>query len=66
MAMATAPGHNTPRQASSTEVVCENEAVLGSRIRRPVCYPVEMRGQDQHSGTQTTFEQLSPLPPKMP
>lgn len=65
MAMATAPRYDTPRQASSTEEVCENEIVAGSHIRRPVCYSVEMRGQNQQSTTQSGFEGLSPLPPKM-
>jgi hypothetical protein len=65
MAMATAPRYSNPRQASSTETVCENEVVAGSHIRRPVCYSVEMRKQDQQSATQSAFERLSPLPPTM-
>lgn len=66
MAMATAPRYNAPRQASSTETVCENEIVLGSRIPRPVCYSIEARGQDRQSTRENSLEQLSPLPPKMP
>lgn len=62
MAMANASHDGNPRQASSTEIVCENEIVVGSHIPREVCYSVSVR-ESERGEIQNALERMpSPLP----
>ena len=64
MAMANASHDTNPRQAASTETVCENEIVVGSHIPREVCYSVPVR-KSERGEVQNALEQLSSPPPQV-